>query len=96
MYICIYIFIYISPKNHYDCKFNKLWIKNPDFKDWLRPYPESEYYAFCKTCKTDLHLKRIRISTVHKHHKGEKHREIMSITLDKPKSSLLNFFFKPA
>ena len=83
----------VPPPKYYDSKFNICWLEKKELKDWLKPHPDSNYLGYCTICKTDIHLKRIRLSAITRHSKGEKHRNILSMALQH-KPTMLNFFTK--
>ena len=72
----------------YWSKFKLKWLQDPDFKDWLKPDPMSEHYALCSIFDAEIHSKSMRVGAVRKHHKGEKHQDLLPSALDKSKSTI--------
>ena len=59
-------------------KFNSDWLAYPKYKKWLDRHQSSELYAYCKLCKSDIHLESIRLGAVASHSKGKKHLRMIA------------------
>lgn len=49
--------------------FRSEWTKFNGFKDWIAPFPQDEYKAFCKHCKVSMVTE---ISVLKNHNNGKK------------------------
>merc|ERR1712183_236307 len=53
-------------------KYQKQWNKNPKFKSWILPDPDSEYHVICKFCNKKL---KAKCSTLNNHSNSSRHRK---------------------
>ena len=57
------------------CKFNKCWLTDEKFKDWLKEVENDIYSAFCKFCNATFSLSNMEVQALHSHLEGKKHKE---------------------
>lgn len=56
--------------------FNMAWMdktRNPEFADWIEPVQRSPHDAYCKVCRSVIHLSNMGRSSLISHSKGMKH-----------------------
>lgn len=59
------------------CKFNRDWLNDPEYKDWLREVPDAKR-AKCNLCQKDINLASMGISAVKSHARGDMHKKKMA------------------
>ena len=55
------------------CKFNNLWLVDPEFKDWIKENEKDSTAADCMLCKTTFSLKTMGRTALTSHTKSQKH-----------------------
>ncbi|CAG9840697.1 unnamed protein product [Diabrotica balteata] len=64
-----------SKKIKYSRKFNKKWLKNPDFSSWLEQGEETG--AYCKACKKNISVKTTGKQALIRHNTSESHKKML-------------------
>ena len=70
------------------CKFNELWLKDPEYSGWLKKNEKDLGTASCTKCNSHFKIDSMGIQAVKKHAKGDKHKLKMG---SKSQTCLNNF-----
>ena len=41
------------------CAFNKAWVRDPSFRDWIQEVDSSPYEAYCRLCRKSFSLAKM-------------------------------------
>lgn len=77
------------------CNFNREWLTDPDFKDWLVEVPDAKR-AKCNLCRKDINLAAMGISALKSHAKGDTHKKNVDFAETAKRGQTLINFMKPA
>ena len=59
------------------CIFNKNWLRDEEYSEWLQEVPNDKYAFRCRACAKNLELGCMGKSALSRHTKGSKHSELV-------------------
>lgn len=63
------------------CVFNELWLRKPEYANWLERDRDSKYSACCSVCRKTFDVSNMGEPAVRSHGRGAKHVEILKMRL---------------
>ncbi|CAF1655930.1 unnamed protein product, partial [Adineta ricciae] len=78
------------------CKFNKEWIKNPQYTSFLQEYRSDSSLAHCSICKSNFSIANGGLYLINRHREQENHKRLAVIAAETISRSIFDFVHPPS